>query len=296
MIFLPDGTMFVGTFGRGAWRVGNGCAQQLVGPGGTIPSHRISRILRDGSSLVFATAGEGLLLFDLGSSEWRRFDPSPDARMQYLHALMRTEAGELVVGSVGSGVALLRNGSWTYIDSGAGLTENWINEAAETPQGILIATARGVFQIIGNRAKLRFFPTGNWEDPEINTLLEASGSLFLGTVGDGVVVVPGSGKPGKVDGCRGAIHMIVPWKSGIWAAGDAGLWTLRADESSWTASLASGPWGTDARFKSLAVSPEGRLFGGTMDGRIFRSNPDGGFDLFGAFDGIKFKVEREEGK
>lgn len=283
LVEAPDGTLWIGTFGRGTWCLASGSPHLVVHPDGTIPSHRISRLALAGNRLFVATAGEGPLAWNLSSSRWEAIAPAPDGRMRYLHGLWADASGTMVLGSVGSGAALLSGGQWQYLGRAEGLTDDWVNDVVADPDGWWMATSRGLFHLDRRSGRIdrRLFPRDDWEDPDINVLTRIDDRLVLGTTEEGVVIVAPDGPAARVPGLGGAIHALVGPVAGpagtpprLWAAGDCGLWLvslpLRGASEPPRARKVSGPWADVGIPKALTVLSNGDLVIGTMQGCLLR--------------------------
>ncbi len=287
LIGVPDGTLWVGTFGRGVWCLASGSTHQIGNPDGTIPSHRISRLALAGNRLIAATAGEGLLAWNLAASRWEPVLPAPAPRLRYLHGLWADASGTLVLGSVGSGAALLSGGQWRYLGATEGLTDDWVNDVVDDLEGWWLATSRGLFHLNRGLGRIdrRLFPRDDWEDPDINVLTRIDDRLVLGTTEDGVVILASDGRAVRVRGTGGAIHALtgpVPDPAGtghrLWAAGDHGLWLILLPppdiQEPPRSSEVPGPWSEAGVPKALALLPNGDLVIGTMQGSLLRLSGD----------------------
>ncbi|NLI78748.1 MAG: hypothetical protein GX442_20200 [Candidatus Riflebacteria bacterium] len=283
LVGVADGTLWIGTFGRGAWCLASGSTHQVSNPDGTIPSHRISRLTLSGNRLFAATAGEGPLTWNLATARWESLLPAPDQRMNYLHGLWADASGTLVLGSVGSGAALLSGGQWRYLGAAEGLTDDWVNDVVDDLDGWWLATSRGLFHLDRRSGRIdrRLFPRDDWDDPDINVLLRIDDRLVLGTTEDGVVIVTPAGPAARVPGIGGAIHALAgpvngPAGSGthLWVAGDRGLWLVTIPLSGTRdpprAREVPGPWAAMGNPKALAVLQNGDLVIGTMQGCLLR--------------------------
>jgi len=262
-----------------------------------MPENRVSKLWPDGEKMWAATAGRGLLFYDRKKQDWfPSTPPSPHETMRYLHALLLTSQKDIFLGSVGSGAARLSQGVWHPIFEHEGLTDDWINDAVETPEGVWLAGSKGLslFQkdSIVKKVRPRFVgSSGNhWGDPELNSVCASGSTLFIGTITDGVFRISPEGKEKKIRETNGNVQAVKLWKGSLWACGPGALWKCEDPFSEKPVAKAiSGPWTPDCHFKSLAVSPSDTLYIGTFDGKIYETGDGASFTLILTFAGDRFK-------
>ncbi|RCK80957.1 MAG: hypothetical protein OZSIB_2334 [Candidatus Ozemobacter sibiricus] len=309
MVVDASGRLWIGSFGAGVWVCENGRAVPLLDAHGEHPSRRISRLLLDGHRLWVATAGEGLLCYDTAARRWLPVDPDPGPKMRALHGLARTADGRLLLGSVGSGAAELRDGVWHHLGRDQGLGDDWVNDIAPTTTGAWFATSRGVWHVAAVAPSASFgflssahasaprvpppptadawlYPGGSccgpdaWDNPEVNVLLPLASFTFLGTMADGAFRHDPDGETRKLAGTRGSIQALCLWRNALWIAGSQGLWQVgdpAAPRPAATQLLT--PWEPGVTLKSLAVTHRDSLLIGTHDGRIFATSDGKTFSL-----------------
>ncbi len=307
MVVDQTGRLWIGSFGAGLWLVDNGSASPVLDAQGEYPSRRISRLLVDGRYLWVATAGEGLLCFDMEARVWLPVNPDPGPTMRALHGLARTTDGRLLLGSVGSGAAELWNGTWRPLGRDQGLGDDWVNDIAPTPSGAWFATSRGVWHVNAPAsttsspppetaagspprelppAATWLYPGGSccgpdaWENPEVNVLLLLASHTFLGTMADGAFRHDPDGETRKLAGTRGSIQAMCLWQGTLWVAGAQGLWQVTDPTARRpTATPIPPTWEPGVVLKSLVVTTRGSLLIGTQDGRIFETHDGSTFTL-----------------
>ena len=297
MVFDDRGDLWIGSFGAGVWTVTKNEVKPVYDKSGKMPEFRVSKLWPDGTKMWAATAGKGLLFFDREKQDWfPAVPPSPEATMRYLHALLFTSQKDIFLGSVGSGAARLSQGAWHPIFENEGLTDDWINDAVETPEGVWLAGSKGLALFQKDRItkkirpKIVGFSPFHWGDPELNSLCASGATLFIGTISDGVFRISPEGKEKKIRETAGNVQAVKLWKNSLWACGPGKLW--KSEDPFAEKPIASGvigPWEKDCHFKSLAVSPSNTLYIGTFDGKIYETTDGASFSLILTFAEDRFK-------
>ncbi|NLI77682.1 MAG: hypothetical protein GX442_14765 [Candidatus Riflebacteria bacterium] len=302
MVADPAGRLWLGSFGAGLWVVEGDRVAPVLDAQGQHPSRRLSRLLLDGHRLWVATAGEGLLCYDTRRRAWVPVVPDPGPDFRALHGLARDAAGRLLIGSVGSGAAVLDGGAWHRLGRAQGLGDDWINDIVPDADSVWFATNRGVFRLPVPSATPAtpapappapatapwadwLYPDDTccgpdaWENPEVNVLLPSPPHVFLGTMADGAFRLAPGDKRQKIPLTRGSIQALLRWRDSLWVAGAQGLWSVQQPDDRFVVADTTGPWERSCPFKSLAVSPTGSLLAGTLDGRVFETRDGLSFTL-----------------
>ena len=285
----PAGNLYIGSFGKGVWQVTpTGEISPLASADGTQFSRRISKLIWHENRLWAATAGEGVGFFDADQQRWLPVEPMPGPAMAALHAFIFTGTGDMVIGSVGSGAAILTGGAWQYLDKGVGLSDFWINDAAETKKGVWLAGLDGVSLYNSGKVSEWIVPVCHgaskvaWGDPAINVMLAHDEHLLLGTMMDGVVRITPEKFERKYQGTDGDVQALIIWKNLLWAAGPGHLWKIPlnfADRKPVVTEVKEY-WERNCPFKALAISPRNTLLIGTLDGRIYETADGETFSLY----------------
>jgi len=295
MVSDSAGRLWIGSFGAGLWVVGRDRITQVTDRAGKSPSLRFSRLLLDGHLLWGATAGEGLLCYDIERNTWVPVKPDPGSRMRYLHGLARAADGRLLLGSVGSGAASLENGVWHRFTPEQGLRDDWVNEIVPAGDSLWFATSRGVYVIPDSGKPEWLFPQGSpaerdfWEDPEVNVLVPIKPFVFIGTMSNGAFRLGPDGHETKLKGTAGNIQAMLLWRGALWVAGANGIWRIDHHLARPATANKAGFWSDGCQFKSLAISSKGTLLAGTLDGRIFETNDGKTFSLILKFSDGAFR-------
>lgn len=293
MVVDPGGNLYIGSFGTGVWKIDpTGTMALLTSADGTQLSRRISKLLWHKDRLWAATAGEGVVQFDAAKKQWLPVEPPPGPAMVALHAFIFTSKGDLVIGSVGSGAAILSGGKWDFLGKEIGLADDWINDAAETEKGVWLAGLNGLSRFRSGKVDEYVVPVCHgaskvaWGDPAINVMLAHNGHLILGTMMDGVVRITPEKFERKYVGTDGDVQALVIWKNHLWAAGPGNLWRIPLDFADRKPKVTriTEYWETKCPFKALGISPQDTLLIGTMDGRIYETADGETFSLFAFFD------------
>jgi len=296
MAFDRDGRLWIGSYGSGVWVVDKDKVQRVASKNGKFPSDKTSKLIADGNRMWAATTDAGLIYFDLEKGDWYPVDPSPGVSMNRLHAFLIGPSREIVLGSVGSFAAVLKDGKWKTIDGNAGLRDDWINDAVSTNDGIWLAGSKGLFLLKEDKVAKwktpRVFccvPNG-WSNPEVNVVLPFGSALFIGTAQDGIFRIDADGTENKIWGTSGNVQALAFWKDRLWGAGPGALWSIDHKQSGkLTAQAVSGPWEKTCHFKSMVVSPNDHLLIGTFDGRIYETSDGENFAQIIEYSGKAFR-------
>ncbi len=149
-----SGTMWVGTQ-RGLYsREGDG----YRGPHGPEPMRwQMPALLEDTEGALWAGTSNGLFRRDPDDGSWSRFT-SEAVQERSIRVILETSPGTFWLGTDGAGVVRFRNGVFTRIDQGRGLSSNLVQSLWQAPSGHLwIGTE--------NRGLCRLDPE-TVEDPE----------------------------------------------------------------------------------------------------------------------------------
>ncbi|HAE37192.1 MAG TPA: hypothetical protein DCG57_00975 [Candidatus Riflebacteria bacterium] len=264
--FDQRGRMWVATFGRGLWVVNESGISKFYDETLQMPYPMINNLLVDVKGLWVATAGGGCIKINTTTD---RIEPvGQHAGFEKLHALTKTSAGQVIIGSVGSGTAFLSNNTWQPVKKQQSISLAWVNSIVEWQNRLWLGTSTGLYS---SSADL-----GDWKpkfeqlNRGVNHLLVHEDRLFIATTRHGLYSIAPGGEPVKVPAIDGMIHASMPAENGILVIGEKHLWKLadgKAQKLEPSVPLA----------KCGAVDAKNRFFIGTTDGKIFIS--DNGTDF-----------------
>jgi len=276
-----QGRLWAGTFGAGLLVIEDGKWRQIATEPNGLPDMRISKIIIKDGFLYVATVGGGAVKMDISSQKWLPLLPQTNPSSKYFHAFSILRNGSFVLGAVGEGVFISKNGEWLNITENDGLANNWVNDSVETPDGIWLATFQGLALLKDGKINSIELPTGSWNDGNINVIAVFRDHLFLGTGSDGLIErvasldsttasAPEKATRKKIEykrfrGIPKQIHALLPFQNLLWIAGEEGLFTMDANED---IKQVEGPWGKDTAFKSLGIF-KNAIVSGTDKGIIY---------------------------
>lgn len=270
--------LWIGTWNSGLWTVASNVPHRMQTISDAHPGIKVSKIISDNDIMWVATAGSGVIGYDIKSERLVELDPPPDHTMNYLHAILKPQPEMLFLGSVGSGAALLENGKWNYWCN-PGLMSQWINDAVFYDGGILFAGDLGLSYIKNGQPSQPFKLS---QELNLNTLHISNGKIYMGSCSDGVYAIDlPAGNPVKVRGLEGSIQAFADWKNHTWVCGDKGLGKICSDNPREIINCDISIAG-QVSFKSLCVF-EDKMLAGTIEGQIFETADSINFRLFGEF-------------
>lgn len=171
--------------GRGASLVARGKALGLLSR--TSPpegwADHPSVVGRAGAFLWYASEDRGLLRFD--GQRWTRFHDGRDLTDNWITALDGDASGRLVAGTCQTGFNYFDGQTWARVPGG--LPSAMVTAVALTKAGAWVGTLAGVVRYEAATGALT--PLPGLADPRVSALLEAEGTLYVGTEG-GLTIAP----------------------------------------------------------------------------------------------------------
>lgn len=226
----PDGSLWVGTYGGGAYRLRDGVFEPL-GPGQGLPHPIVYsfHVDRDGG-LWIATAG--------GAAYWREGQPirrwtSEDGLAHdRVFKILADQRGDVWFATLVNGLSRLSDGEWTHWNLGSGLNSNQIHSLFEDSTGaVWVGTYNGdLYRFDGDQPQ----PVRDSEQLPgngVQSMLEdRDGNLWLGLYAGGLLRrAPQHEEDTPVAAVGGAyvFAMAEDLEGGLWLATRNGLHRLR---------------------------------------------------------------------
>jgi len=138
-----------------------------------------------GRFLWYASEDRGLLRFD--GQTWTRFHDGRDLTDNWITSLDGDAGGRLVAGTCQTGFNYFDGQAWTRVPGG--LPSAMVTAVALTKGGAWVGTLGGLVRYEAAGGALT--PVRGLADPRVSALLEADGTLYVGSEG-GLTVAPGS--------------------------------------------------------------------------------------------------------
>lgn len=269
-----SGVLWVATFGKGLWKMQNNLASQVYDNKIQQPHSMINTISISQNYLWIATAGKGCVAYNLAT---KCFDKIPQINgFDRLHAFINTSTGKTLIGSVGSGSAILIDNKWEAMNKNAPISRKWVNCFAEWNNQLWIGTSTDLYSVSTDKINKNWRPKSKAIRNGINCLLADDEQLLVGTTANGIYAMKRGGRAKHLHKTYGSIYQILKWKNTLWASGQFGLWMLSTDSPTLI---------EEYKFKtpkSLAIDSNGNLIIGTIDGKLILTS-----------DGKNFKVAME---
>ena len=285
----PKGNLWIGTFGAGLWKYdGRSVASIPADPSG-IPDPRMSKLLLDKGRVLVATAGGGAAAYDPRKKKWAPLSGAFKLASAHFHAFNHLADGTFLLGSVGEGVLIGKDSHWLQLTESEGLTNDWVNDALELPEGILLATSQGLSLVRDGRVVDAFLPTSGWADGNINALCRFQSRIFLGHASSGLSALTfaplsANGASGKkalagrqkpifeqIPGMPAQIHAFQEFEGSLYVASEVGLYAITPDLKT---DKVPGKWPSDCAIKALGLY-KSELVVGTADGEVYIGRPSG---------------------
>ncbi len=266
-----NGTIWAGTFGMGLWKISGGSAQLFVSqpPGQLFPM--ICNLLLDGNLLWIATAGGGCLGFDLNRQAFLPI--KQNANFNKLHGLFKTSSGHLLIGSVGTGTAILDNNEWKPISPRTLQHLSWVNDINEWNDRIWLATSAGLYHTDLKKLTENWHPISAYLGEGANFIYPDGNEMLIGTTARGVFRLRPGKQPAPVRNTYGEIYFITRFKNHLIAGGRYGLWEINATAAR---EISNFP---DLVAKTFLVTKNNTLLVGTEDGKIIETEDLRGFKI-----------------
>lgn len=189
------GDIWVGTEGRGAFRVQDGKVADhftFVGTGGALRSDYVYGVFVDAEEVVWFATDKGVCRYDPNSARTETI--SDDANANYVRALWRTPRGQLMAGT-NSGLYLNDDAkeSWSGVTELGRRTVYALNE--DKNGRVLVGTSNGLFASGSNSTSFTRVAPSSERLPQgdnIRAITQVAGTTYVATYGYGVERVQGS--------------------------------------------------------------------------------------------------------
>ena len=268
MVFDQQGRMWVATFGRGLWLIDNTGIRRFYDEKLQQPYPMINNLLFTGQQLWVATAGGGCLSINTITDKIE--NTGQHAGFEKLHALTRTNAGQLLIGSVGSGTGYLKDGAWLPVKGTQPINLAWVNSIVEWQNRLWLGTSTGLYSNSTDLSEWR--PQFEKLNRGINHLAVADDKLLIATTRHGLYSLSPGSEPQKIPGIEGQVYFILTSKSAPLILGEQKICKLEG--------ASANSIETSVDFSKCAVTDvKNRFFIGTTDGKIYRSENGTEFEL-----------------
>ena len=282
MVCDKNNNLWIGTFGIGLWKVSGNVITNVYDEKSQQPYSMINKLDLVDNHLWISTAGNGCSALNIDTE---KFDIVPKVNgFDRLHAFLVTSNKKTIIGSVGSGSAILEKNCWKAINDDPPMSRKWVNCFSEWQGKLWIGTSIDLFSLDLDKIKIKWRPKHQSIHNGVNCLTSAGDKIYIGTTRDGIYFIDSNLKKHNVPNTYGSIYKILLWKNSYWAIGEAGLWSFSNNKSSLVSQYKfSTP-------KSVMVDSSGNLIIGTINGKIILT--ENGKDFSPIFEFDHNKLER----
>ncbi|UCF99289.1 MAG: hypothetical protein JSV89_07045 [Spirochaetaceae bacterium] len=188
-----EGTLYVGTLGRGLWRSVDG-GWERIGWGG-LPGDFINCLVASGDHLLIGTLNLGLVILNLTTERIHSFDSlNPNLAARNVISLLVEDDNTLWIGTYGEGLYRWRRQQNTiehFSRASGHIADDWVLSAQRAESGLYFGTFGGGVS--------RYLPEeDSWQRIglsqglaalDISTVTYTAPHLFFGTLGSGISVL-----------------------------------------------------------------------------------------------------------
>ncbi len=262
---------WIATFGEGLWKgektkKGSRHFSRLKSNDGIFPHEMINHMIWDGNNILLATAGKGVQAYNPQNNIFSQFAPTGD--FDRLHGLIRLSSGKLILGSVGSGSAELKNGRWQRLGNYLPDFLAWVNSFYETEDNVFIATSGGLYFVPKKKEIFKAWdPMDTGLDFSVNSIMKLENTIYIGSAMRGLYKMVEGKWPKRIAESKGGFYQLILWNDMLVAAGTNGLWTI--SKKGKVSYIASYCFSTP---KTLAINKENALLIGTICGEIIETS------------------------
>jgi ligand-binding sensor domain-containing protein len=265
--FDQRGRIWVASFGRGLWLISKTDISRFYDEKTQQPYPMINNLLFDDSYLWVATAGGGCIRIN---TEFDRIEPVEQHKgFGKLHAIARTASGSIIIGSVGSGSAYLKDNKWVPVKDSQPVNLAWVNSIVAWQNRLWLGTSTGLYAT--GEAISDWHPQYEQLNRGVNHLAAVGDRLLIATTRNGLYEKKPGKEPEKLWGIEGMINFILPSDHQTLVIGSKAAWRIIAGKISHIDNPV-------ANAKCAAVDSKNRFFIGTTDGKIYAS--DDGINFF----------------
>ena len=189
-----DGTIYVGTLGRGLWRLKNGEWEKINARG--LPGKFINCLERAGNFLLIGTVRSGMVLYNIDSGSLRSFSEiNPQFEAGNITMILADPADRNTVWIGTYGMGLYRwerdsNRTLHYTKETGSLSDNWVLCGVRAESGLYFGTFGGGVSHLANKSE-RWRTLGLREglsSLDISAVGYSPPFIFFGTLGAGISV------------------------------------------------------------------------------------------------------------
>lgn len=246
-------------------------------------------IVQDKKGYIWIATQQGLSRFDgMNFTTFTKKDGLPNS---FINVLFLDRQNNLWIGARG-GLALYKDGKFTPYTTGTdALFENNVNcIGGSTKYGILVGTAGGLF-VIENEKLVRFPEKNDLLKKKIQAIaVDQNDRIYLGTPGDGVIVVDNNGKVDQITEKEGLvsnnINSFLVDGDGIWIGTQNGLTLYQNGNFTQTYKKEEGI--SNNNIVALFEDRKGNFWIGTTDGLNLKDGDN--FITFDISDGLAGNV------
>ena len=175
----PGGTLWIGTYGAGVWRLRDGRWKGFTARDG-LAHDTVRAVLADRKGRVWAATNGGLSLFEAGA--WRSFRAADGLPSSSLIGLAEDRDGSLWIGSDGAGLTRYADGRFRTFTTRDGLASDVVLALRVDAGGSLwVATNGGLSRRVGERFARFASGAGLPSDSVTQVVDDARGDLWAGT-------------------------------------------------------------------------------------------------------------------
>ncbi len=252
--------LWIGTFGKGLWVKEGEEIRQFHDEKLQLPFPMINNLLVKDNLLYIATAGGGIHC--LNTDEDKFLNLNQHHNYKQLHGLIAASSGQMMAGSVGNGLCVLKTGDWQPIAERQPTSISWINTMAEWNNHIWLGTSTGLYRF--KYPEKKFKPEFAGLNRGINHLLEFKGDLYAGTTSRGVFICKPGKPPYQLSNIHGNVHFLIEFSDNLYSIGEENIYKITPNGAQKLAIEFDGA-------KCAAIDHEKNLLVGTLDGKIYKS-------------------------
>ena len=266
--FDQRGRIWVASFGRGLWLISETDITRFYDEKAQQPYPMINNLLFDGDYLWVATAGGGCIRIN---SEFDRIEPVEQHKgFEKLHAIARTASGTIIIGSVGSGSAYLKDNKWVPVKDSQPVNLAWVNALVDWQNRLWLGTSTGLYATGSDISEWQ--PQYEQLNRGVNHLAKDNDRLLIATTRNGLYEKKPGKEPTKVAAIDGMIHFILATDRQTLVIGNKAIWRITDGKISHLENPV-------ANAKCAAVDSKNRFFIGTTDGKIYVADNETDFLL-----------------
>ncbi|RMB58041.1 hypothetical protein EAX61_10510 [Dokdonia sinensis] len=138
-----DGALWIGSYGA-LYKLKDDKKETYVPDWNDFNSNKIWRILEDNGRLYLATEGNGLLLFDKKTEQFKILDDQRGFPNKYAYSLIKDREDNFWFATYRGGLVKFRDTSFTFYDASQGLPEGAVKSVVSWNEDWAVSTENGV--------------------------------------------------------------------------------------------------------------------------------------------------------